>query len=327
MKDRIRWGILSTGMIAKVFAAGLRSTPDAELVAVGSRSQASADKFGKDFGIARCHGSYEALAADPEVDAIYVATPHPFHKENSVLCLEAGKAVLCEKPFTINAREAEEMIRLSRSKKVFLMEAMWSRFLPAMAKVRELVKDGAIGKLQMLQADFGFRAPFDAKSRIFAPELGGGALLDVGVYTVSLASMAFGAPSRVMGMTTLGKTGVDELTGILLGYPEGQMAVLSTAVNTTTPYEADFLGTEGRIRIHSQWFRAERLTLSRYGKADEVIEMPLEGNGYNYEAAEVGRCLRAGKTESDILPLDESLTIMKTMDDLRAQWGLRYPTE
>ncbi len=191
---KIAWGILGTGRIAGNFAADLALLPDAELVAVGSRSEATAQSFAGRFGAPHAHGSYEALAADPAVEVIYIATPHPLHAENMKLCLRAGKAVLCEKPFTLNAREAEEVIALAREQKLFLMEAMWTRFLPAVVRARELIEQGAIGEVRLLLADFGFRAAFDPHHRLFDPQLGGGALLDLGVYCVSLASMLFGPP-------------------------------------------------------------------------------------------------------------------------------------
>lgn len=327
MKEKIRWGILSTGNIAKKFVTGLKVVKDAEIVAVGSRTKGAAESFGNAFEIPRRHGSYEALVADPEVDVIYVGTPHPFHAENTLLCLRGGKAVLCEKPFSINAREAGEMIALARRKNLFLMEAMWTRYIPAIAKVRELIDAGAIGTLQMVQADFGYRARFDPKGRAFDPELGGGALLDVGVYPISLASMLLGAPSRVAGMAQMGSTGVDELSAVLLGYPKGQLALLASAVSAATAQETFLIGTGGHIWIHAPWYKSERLTVSRPEKKDEEFYLPLEGNGYNYEAIEVGRCLRAGRIESEIMPLDETLSIMKTMDQVREQWGLRYPDE
>lgn len=323
----IRWGILGTGSIAAQFARGLAELNDASLVAVGSRTADAAAAFAQTFGVARSHASYAALANDPDVDVIYIATPHSLHKENTLLCLEAGKAVLCEKPFAINAQEAAEMIVAARSRGLFLMEAMWTRFLPHMARLRELIAAGTIGELRMLQADFGFRASFDPQSRLFDLALGGGALLDVGIYPVSLASMLFGAPTRIASMASLGATGVDEQSAMLFGYADGQLAILSQATRTSTPHEALLLGTSGRIRVHSSWWRATTMTLSVVGKPDELIEVPAPGNGYNYEAAEVGRCLRAGLTESSTMPLDETLAIMRTLDAVRAQWGLRYPGE
>jgi predicted dehydrogenase len=327
MTDRIRWGIISTGFIARQFAGGLSVLPEAELVAVGSRTAESANRFGNEFNVPHRHASYEALANDPDVDVVYIGTPHPMHKENSLLCLEAGKAVLCEKPFTINAAEAEEVVKLARAKKLFLMEAMWNRFNPALVKVRQWLADGVIGELQMLTASLGFRTEFDPQHRLFNPELGGGALLDVGVYPVSLASMLFGPPSRITGMAQMGKTGVDEQMGVVLGYEAGQLATLYASFRTEPPSEAILMGTQGRIRIHAPIYRPTRLTLSVAGQEDEIIDLTLEGNGYNYQAAEVMTCLRAGKLESEIMPLDESVSIMRTMDEIRAQWGLTYPME
>ena len=294
---------------------------------MGSRAQASADAFGDKFDIPHRHASYEALAHDPDVDVIYIGTLHNLHRENSLLSLQTGKAVLCEKPFTINAREAEEVIAFARSQKLFLMEAMWNRDIPLVVKLRQMLAEGAIGQLRMLVADLGFRTDFYPACRLFDPRLGGGALLDVGVYPVSFASMLFGQPSRVTGMAHLGETGVDEQSAMILGYDQGQLAVLFSAVRTPTPEEATLMGEGGRIRVHPPVYCPSRMTLSRPGQADEVIEAPYEGNGYNYEAVEVKRCLRAGLLESEIMPLDETLSIMKTMDELRAQWGLKYPME
>lgn len=327
MNDIIRWGIIGTGNIAKQFARGLAVLPEAKLVAVGSRTKASAEAFGEMFDVPRRHISYENLAQDSEVDAVYIGTPHPLHRENSLLCLEAGKAVLCEKPFAINVAEAEEVINLARQKQLFLMEAMWTRFLPVLVRVRELLASQVIGQVRMLMADFGFRAQFDPQHRLFNPELGGGALLDVGVYPVSLASMVFGPPTRITGLAHLGPTGVDEQAAIVLGYGDGQIAILSASITTSTPQEAILVGTEGRIKIHSPWWKPTKLTLSASGQGDDLIEMPFTGNGYNYEAIEVMNCLRAGKLESDVMPLDQTLSIMQTLDNIRAQWGLRYPME
>ena len=327
MQEKIRWGILGTGNIAHKFATGLMVVSDAELAAVGSRSQASADKFGDEFGAARRHASYEALANDPDVDAIYVSTPHPFHKENSILCLNAGKAVLCEKPFTINAGEAEEVIAVAKAKQLFLMEAMWTRYTPTMVKIRELVGQGAIGDVRMINADFGFRAGFNPKSRAFAPELGGGGLLDVGVYPISLASMLLGEPTEIASVATLGETGVDEQSAVLMKYAGGQIAITSSGVRTSTPWEAFIMGTEGMIHVPRIWWMPQGFMLKVNGKDDQHFDLPFTGNGYNYEAIEVGRCLRAGELESPVMPLDETLSIMRTMDAARVQWGLVYPTE
>jgi predicted dehydrogenase len=323
----IRWGILGTGRIAGLFATGLTVVPDAELAAVGSRAIETAERFGDEFGVPRRHASYEALAEDDAVDVIYVATPHPMHHPAVRLCLEAGKPVLCEKPFTINAAQAADLIALARDRRLFLMEAMWTRFLPLIGRFRELIAAGAIGEPRLLTADFGFRHPGGPEHRLFNPDLGGGALLDVGVYLVSLASMVFGAHDRAIGLAHLGPTGVDEQASLVFGYPGGQLAQLTAATRTDTPQEVTLMGTEGSLRIHPLWWKPTRMTLTRPDGSTEPFDIPYDGNGYGCEAAEVMRCLRAGALESPIMPLDETLAVVQTLDGIRAQWGLRYPME
>lgn len=327
MNKKIRWGILGPGSIAHKFADGLKALPDAELIAVGSRSMEKANKFGDEYNIAKRYGSYEDFVKDPDIDIVYISSPHPFHNEHSLLCMKAGKSVICEKPFAVNARQAEEMIACAGDNKVFLMEAMWTRFLPVMAKVRELICEGTIGDVRMMTADFGFRMGWNPESRLLNPELAGGALLDVGVYTVSLASMVFsGPPTKIASLSHLGETCVDEQSAMLLGYDKGKIAVLSCAVRTNTPQEARIIGTDGSIYIPDFW-RSSKISLFRQGKEADHIELPFEGNGYNCQAAEAMNCLRNGKLESDILPLHESLSIVQTLDSIRAQWGLKYPME
>ncbi|MEI6169016.1 MAG: Gfo/Idh/MocA family oxidoreductase [bacterium] len=323
----IRWGILGPGRIAKKFALGLQSVPDAKLVAVGSRTPGKAEALAAEFGAPRVHASYEALAADPEVDVVYVATPHPMHLEAAMLCMKAKKAVLCEKPFTLNARDSQELIECARRENVFLMEAMWTRFLPPMVQVREWLARGAIGEPRMVMADFGFRTDWNPQGRALNPHLGGGALLDVGIYPLALASMVFGgAPLMITGQCHLGETGVDEQSAMVLSYPGGALAVLTCAVRTHTAHEARIMGTEGSIYLPGFWHATEA-TLTIPGKGSETAAPVRVGNGYNYEAVEVGNCLRAGLKESRIMPLSETLTTMRTMDELRRQWGLVYPQE
>lgn len=327
MADTFRWGILSTGRIAKSFAHGLEHIEDAELVAVGSRTQAAADAFGDEFNVPNRHATYEALAADPDVDAIYVATPHPFHHENAKLCLEHDKAVLLEKPFTINAAEAKDVINLARSRGVFCMEAMWTRFLPAIAKVREIVEGGEIGDVRMVQANFAFRADFDPESRLFKPELGGGALLDIGIYVISFARMIMkNAPVEVLSAADMGKTGVDEQAAIILRYGAERMAMLMCATRTTAPHAAHIFGTDGHVIVEHPFWHGTKLRVRR-GDKEETLELPYLGNGYTHEAIEVMECVRAGKLESDIMPLDETYSIMKTLDWVRSQWNFEYPSE
>jgi predicted dehydrogenase len=235
--------------------------------------------------------------------------------------------VLCEKPFTVNATEAERVVGLAREKGLFLMEGMWTRFFPLMEKVRRLISDRSIGEVRMLNVDFGFRTDLDPASRLFDHALGGGALLDVGVYCVSLASMVLGTPSESVGLSHLGETGVDEQASMVLKHDDGSLANLSIGIRTATPQEATIMGTEGYLRVHSPWWRPTSMTISRSGGETETVEAPVSGNGFNYEASEVMRCLEAGETESPIMPLDETLSVMRTMDGIRAAWGLRYPSE
>lgn len=327
MTEPIRWGILGTGSIAHTFATGLSLIPDAELAAVGSRSADTAAAFADEFDIPRRHATYEGLAADPKIDVIYVSTPHPMHKASSMLCLEAGKPVLCEKPFTVNAAEADEVIALARSRGLFLMEAMWTRFLPIVVQVREWLAEGAIGEVSMVKADVGFRASFDPKSRLFDPQLGGGALLDIGIYPMSFVSMVLGPhPTRIQTMATLGETGVDEANATILGYAEGQLALIYSAVRTKTPMETCITGSEGTIVIHPPYIPCTSATL-KTGDREEHLDLRPDGRGLKYQALEVMACLRAGKLESDIMPLDETRGIVAIMDQLRQRWGLKYPME
>ena len=328
MGESIRWGILSTGAIARSFVKGLNEVPDAEPVAVGSRTQQAADAFGDEFGISRRHPSYKALANDPDVDVIYVATPHSLHRENSILCLRAGKPVLCEKPFAINRSEAAEIVAAAREEGLFLMEAMWTRFLPIMYQVRQWLRDGQIGEVRMVSADFGFgSSPGTTKSRLYDPALGGGALMDVGIYSLSFASMVYRrVPSRVMSMGHIGELGVDEQAGMMLGYDAGAMAMLFTSIQCGTSHWAHIMGTKGIIRIHPPYWRGTTATLVRDGK-ETLVERKYDGNGYNCQAEAVGRYLREGKLESEEIPLDETVDIMETMDTIRDRIGLKFPME
>lgn len=328
MAASIRWGILGTGNIAHKFAEGLKSCESAELAAVGSRAQDTADRFGDEFNVPRRHASYEALAADPNVDVIYVSTPHPMHRPNTILCLENGKSVLCEKPFTVNAREAREVVDVARRSGKFLMEAMWTRYLPIIRQAHAWVNEGAIGEVRMVEASFGFRGGTDETSRLMAPELAGGGLLDVGVYPISLASfICGGAPEDIVSMAQLSSTGVDEQAAMVLKYKGGALAVLSCAIRTNTLHTAVIMGTEGMIVIDAQFWCGTTATLDRAGEKPLRKELPLKGNGYNYQADEVAACIRAGKVESDHMTWAESISIMETMDRIRAQWGVKYPME
>lgn len=328
MVTKIRWGILGCGNIANKFAEALGFVDDAQLVAVGSRSIEKAKEFGDKYKVSRHYGSYQKLANDKGIDIIYVATPHNLHCENTILCLEADKAVVCEKPLAVNARQAKAMIDCALKHKLFLMEAMWTRFLPVMDKVRQLLAEDAIGEVRMLAADFGFRgADGNEKTRLLNPDLAGGALLDVGIYPLALSSMLFGAPRKISSDAYLGETGVDEQAAVILGYDKGRLAIIHTAVRTATSHEATIMGTKGMIRIHRSWWSGNTLTLIRTGKDEQFIELPSHENGFVYEIKAAHAALRAGKLETALMPLDETLAIAETMDAIRAQWGLKYPFE
>jgi len=324
MPNPIRWGVLAPGTIAHKYATDLKKTEDAQVVAIGSRALERAQVFAHAYGAPRAYGSYAELAQDPDVDAIYVATPHPWHKENVILCLEAGKAVLCEKPMGVNAAEVREMVDCARRNGRFLMEANWTRFLPAIVQAREWLRDGLIGEPKLLSADFGFRSGWNPEGRLLNRALAGGATLDVGVYVVTLAAMVFGqAPASVMAAGHIGETGVDEMMAMLLSYPGGAVAQLACAVRTNTLQTARIDGTEGRITIPDFW-HATSATLERSG--EEPVQVTGEAS-YHFEALAVGDCLRQGLTECEEMPLDESIGIAEVMDEARRQVGLRYDFE
>lgn len=325
--EKIRWGIISTGGIATAFAKAINFLDDAELVAVGSRSQASADAFGDEHGIPNRYDSYEALVNDPDVDVVYIGTPHTFHYENMLLALNAGKHVLCEKAFTINTKEAQECINLAREKNLFLMEAMWMYFIPSIVKLRELLAEGIIGDVLMVQAHFNMLLDLDPQSRIMNPELGGGAMLDVGIYPISFARMVLGLPNNIYSHVELSETGVDLQAGLLFAYDDGKSALLSMGVHSHMPNNAIIKGTKGYIEVHPNFWHPTELSIHVAGDAARTLEIGYDSTGLNYEAQEVHKCIRAGKTESDIMPLDLSLRTMKLMDGLRDDWGVTYPND
>ena len=315
----VRWGILGTGGIARAFVTDLRLTGSGVAVAVGSRSQGSADRFAGEFGIARRHASYESLAADPDVDVVYVATPHPMHRDNAILALRAGKHVLVEKPFTMNAAEAREVAGVARNHGLFAMEAMWTRFLPHTAIVRDWLARGVLGDVVTVTADHGQWFAEDAGFRLFAPELGGGALLDLGVYPVSFASMVLGTPSRVVSMSDPAFTGVDAQTSMLFGYDSGAQAVLTCTLRAKSPTRAAIVGTDARIEVEGDFYAPATVTLIPRKGDPTRVESRHEGRGLRYQADEVARRLAAREAESPLMPLDETISIMETMDTVLAQ--------
>ena len=323
-EQKVRWGILGPGGIAAKFAADLPLVPGAQLAAVGSRSIANARAFAERFGFARAHGSYADLAADDGVDVVYVATPHAFHLDAALLCVEAGKAVLVEKPLTLDLRSAARLIEAARTRGVFLMEAMWMRLNPAVRKVAELVDDGAIGWVSAIHADFGLHGPVDAGHRLRDPKLGGGALLDLGVYPIHLVHLIMGLPAHVRSWAHLTPEGVDENTGVLLGWEPGAVAALTCSINGNSRTAASITGTDGRIDLPPGFFVPREFVLNRAGRDPETFTFPFPGAGYQFEAAEVQRCLLAGELESPFLPHAATLEIMGLLDTIRDEIGVAY---
>lgn len=315
----LRWGILGTGGIAHTFATDLRLTDSGVIGAVGSRSQDRADRFADEFGIEARHPSYESLVADPAVDVIYVATPHPSHRENAILALRAGKPVLVEKPFAMNAAEAAEIVAVAREENLFAMEAMWTRFLPHVAQIREWLAAGALGDLVTVTADHGQWFAEDPKFRLFAPELGGGALLDLGIYPVSFASMILGTPDRIAAVIDPAFTGVDAQTSMVFGYETGAQAVLTCTLRAKSPTRASIVGTDARVEIDGDFYAPASMTLLPRDGEPTRVESTHEGRGLRHQADEVARRLAAGDLESPLMPLDESVAIMETMDAVQAQ--------
>ena len=366
MSNRIRWGILGTGTVARDVARSFALVPDAELAAVGSRNLDTAQAFASRFGIPKAYGSYDELLADDSIDVVYIATPHDRHRDDCLKCFDAGKAVLCEKPFTLNAAQALEVVSAAREKRLFCMEAMWMRFIPLVRKVRELVDAGEIGHVQMVKADFGYPTWYDPENRFFNLARGGGSLMDRGIYTLSLARFLLGDHENLKSSATIGPTGVDHQSACLLEYPNGAIADLSSTLVTWGTNEAVIMGTKGQIRIHDPFYRPSRVSVKHFDepcapveslgdnggltqklkesalvnrlqrmatplldrlRGGRAISHPFPGSGYQFEIEEVTQCLQRGETESSIMPLDDTLAIMETMDEMRASWGMRYPQE
>jgi len=362
----MRWGILGTGWIAAQFARDLQRVPGAVLAGVASRSVENAQQFAQQFQNCQAYGSYPALVNAPDIDVVYVATPPVRHYEDCLLALNAGKPVLCEKPFTMNRREAEEIFATAKAKNLFCMEAMWMRFIPLMQEVRRLVQQGELGTVRWLTADFGYPVGFSAENRLFNRDLGGGTLLDRGCYPLSLALYLLGQPEQVTGFAHLGTTGVDEQCGMLLKFGDGAIAQLSATVQTYGTNQAIIAGTRGQLTIKAPFYYPEKIEVQRFPDTTQLTASPKVGlptdvkgrlkatlkthpwykrlrqfrpqsrqsiahidggNGYQYQAAEVGRCVRSGLLESPVMPWADTLQVLEVMDTLRQSWQLRYPQD
>lgn len=319
---------MGCGHIADKFANDLTLTKHGKLAAVASRSQRKANKFAKAHNAPRAYSSYEELAADPDIDVVYIATPHPFHMDNALLAISNGKHVLCEKPIAMNARQTRRMIAAAQRKGVFLMEGMWTRFFPAMIQLRKWLAAKRIGTVLAVEADLGFHFRAGPKHRIHNPDLGGGALLDLGIYLVSFSSMVYGTPpAKILSSMHPDKTGVDEEFSLIFEYDKGARAVLNATTRMVMRPEARIFGTDGMIVVHEDFYRAKQLTLTMEGKKSKTYTFDHPGIGFQHEADHVAECLKKGKTQSDTLPLNETLTIMQTTDKIRRQWKLKYPNE
>ena len=327
MSEKLRWGIIGTGLIADLFVTDLLAN-DFTVTAVGSRSQASADEFAARFGIANAHPTYEALVADPEVDVVYVATPHPMHVDNATLALNAGKHVLIEKPFTLNAKDAAAIVALAEEKKLVVLEAMWARFLPHMVRLREIIAAGTLGDVRTVIADHNQNLPKDPSHRLQNPDLGGGALLDLGIYPISFAWDVLGAPTSIYATAAKTPTGVDRQTAVIFGYADGQQALVHTALDTAGPTTASVIGTDGWIAIEGTFYAPTNFTV--YNAQNEIVERyesEVSNRGMQFQAAELERIVASGALAGDILPPSETVAIMASLDEIRSQIGLVYPGE
>ena len=326
-----RWGVLATGGIADDFCRALALTPGAEIAAVGSRRQESADAFAARHGAARAHGSYDALLADPGVDIVYVATPHPFHEQNVLAALDAGKAVLCEKPLGMRATEAERMVAAARGHGLFLMEAMWMRCTPNIRRLVELAASGRVGEVRNVRADLGFVSPTDPDRRWNDPALGASTLLDVGVYPLTLVTALLGEPRTMTGSAALSDRGVDDAAGLVLTYDSGAVATVTCAQNAYTDSTATVAGDRGRIEVSRTIMAPPSLTVvsgdddAAADVVPEVVAEPLIGTGMAHEAIEVQRCLREGLLESPLVPLDDTVLVARLLDQARQICGVRLP--
>jgi predicted dehydrogenase len=325
----VRWGILATGRIAHDFADALTLLPDAELAAVASRRRELAVRFagkhGK-VGATRAYGSYRELVEDPDVDVVYVATPHALHHEHTMLAFDAGKPVLCEKALTLTAREAEDLVRTARERRLFFMEAMWMRCNPVIRRLKELADRGAFGRIQQVRADLGFLVDAPGTHRLLAPELGGGALLDMGVYALTFAHLFLGDPEKVEAVAEMSSSGVDLNIALSLGWADGAVAALSSTMTAWSPRTASIATDRGRVDLGEAFHHPTEALWVEDGETHVIREKVL-GTGLAHEAEEVMRCLRNGETESPLVPLDDSLAIMRLMDRIRERIGLRYPAD
>jgi predicted dehydrogenase len=325
MNKKIKWGFLGTGWIARKFGRALEAIDNTELYAVGSRNVETAENFAEEFNASKFYGSYEELVSDPDVDVVYVATPHNLHCENTLMALENNKHVLCEKPFGINGKEVRRMIQKAKEKNLFLMEALWSRFLPNIIKAKEITNSGELGKIKLLTAYFSIKSTQGADERHFNKDLGGGSLLDIGIYNVFLTLLLLGKPKTFNAVAGFGATEVDETCSITFKYENEVIAVTFSSFLANTPVVAEIHCEKGKIFLPHLWFCPGNITVY-YNDGKEITHsFDFKSNGYNYEAEEVVKCILDGKKESELMSLDDSIILIDTLDNIRQKCGLIYP--
>lgn len=329
--NTVNWAIIAPGNIADKFATALQGAANAVPYSVASRTPEKAAAFANKHSFEAYADSYDELINDPKVDAIYIASPHMLHAEQSMACLKAAKAVLCEKPMSVNSHDAQKVVSMARQQNTFFMEAVWTRFMPVHKKIQEWIQTGRVGEVQMVQASFGFAREFTATHRLFDPQLAGGALLDIGIYPITMAQIALGGmPSKISALAALGQSGVDENLAMLLHYPQGQIATLNATLKANTSWDAWIFGSEGCIHIPLFWFAQSATLFTGSMPALKEIEKctyPHKVNGYEYEIEEVHRCLDQGLLESPHMSWQESIRVLNIMDEVRSQIGLSYPFE
>lgn len=324
IKDKIRWGIIGTGNIARKFAYALKFVEGAELYTIGSRNIESAENFTSEFGAVKSYGSYEEAANDKNVDVFYIATPHNLHLENTLMCLDNGKHVLCEKPFGVNGKEVRQMTAKAKEKNLFLMEALWSRFLPNIIKAKEIIGSGDIGKVKLLTSYFSFKSTHGPEHRQFNKDLCGGSLLDIGIYNIFLSLYLLGKPNNFKAAAGMGNTNVDSSCSVTFKYDDETLAVTFSSFLANAPIVAEIHGEAGKIFLEEKWFCPSNIRLTNNKGIENVITFNFKGNGYNYEADEVVKCIREGKTQSDIMSWEKSYELIDMLDSIRKDIGLVY---
>ena len=324
MLKTYNWGILGKGYIARKMAEALPFVPQSKLLAIASRNESTAKEFAKQYHVEKAYSSYEELAQDTNIDIVYIATPHNLHCENTLMCLDNGKHVLCEKPFAVNGSEVRLMIEKAKNKKLFLMEALWSRFLPHIIKAKEIIDSGQLGKIKLFTADFGINVPFDPNHRIFNKELIGGSLLDLGIYNIFLATYLFGKPKTIIAKAGIGSTGVDNNCSVTFGFEDEKLAVMYSSSVAKTDVVANIYGEKGTLCFDPWWFCPVNLKI-KINEIEKPITFNFKGNGYNYEAEEVINCLEKGMVQSNIFSWEDSLQLIDMLDTIRKEINLSYP--